>query len=542
MFGARSKEIEGNTQTHEEIRVSKMESSTAVSSETTILHLNDDCLLGVFEYFDSRDLYSVANVCTRFRENAQIQYLYSKFNNAYEVRVDSPHGLLEKLLKVERFLRSFGVCIKTIDLMYSKVLHFDNYARHPAMVYINQIFKLLNRYCCGGALTKLMIDGSIFMTDDINCLVRPIFQHLQILKLRECQLSKSFASELSQWAPNLRELECSYIIGPNVPITNRKRFFGNTETPRFPKLERLSINAVPSVNNKHIQRFLKWNPQLKHIELFHCSGVNEDTFRSIAKYVPKIETILYCATKPRIYDFEHFGHFSNLKSLRLKFSGKRWKNLNLAFFNMMAVLYEIDMANIPLEHLRLENIVVIEHDAFINAISNLKKLKTLGLISIAKSDERNFNIVEICKRLTELTEIYFLRRENSGHPYYFTRDSACRLSAADLLEMIRNAKKLEILCIVGYNSSKEVINSDTYEEMLTISETERDTEAPLKIILSDRCFKPYFETIEPHESLTLIISEIISRGFFYANDLHSYSDAYYYHHRHILKKFRLPRK
>lgn len=513
-----------------------MESSIAStsSSETTILHLNDDCLLSVFEYFDSSELSSIADVCTRFRENAQTQFSYSKFNDAYEVRVDSSHRLPEKLVQVQKCLRNFGACIKAIDLTYSRVLNIDIHARHTPLEYFYQIFKLLIRYCCDGALTELVIDGSIFMSDDVNCLMRPIFQHLQILKLRECQMSKSFVFELSRWAPNLRELECSYIIGPNVPMMNRRRFFGETETPRFPKLERIAFNTLHSVNDKHMQRFLRSNLQLKHIELFHCSGVTEDIFRSIADYVPQIETIRYCGVETRVYDFQHFGHFRNLRSLRLDFSEQGWRVLrlgdNLAFFNLMAVLYEIAMANIPLEHLRLESFEIIEVEAFANVISRMKKLKTLGLISI-KIEEMGapkVNMVEICKHLTELTEIYL----SSSRTY----------SVKNLLKLIRNAKKLEILCSVGYGSSTEVINRDTYQEMLSIAETERDTETPLKIILSDRCFTPNFEPIEPHASLTLIVSEIISRSYLYANDLQSYQDVHYYHHRHMFKKIRLSHK
>lgn len=86
--------------------------SIASSEEdaTTILTLNDDCFLEIFQYLDLIDLCAVADTCRRFRQNAKACFAYSKRENlnlGNDVLSDGESGRLENFESAETFLRIY---------------------------------------------------------------------------------------------------------------------------------------------------------------------------------------------------------------------------------------------------------------------------------------------------------------------------------------------------------------------------------------------------------------------------------------------------
>lgn len=111
------------------------------NSDTDILVLNDDCLLEVFNHLDLTDLVSTADVCRRFRQNAQDHFASPKFKNdtlyirclqkldvfyvpkqnireAIESRIihcdeDYSHS---NLIRISGLLRNFGAYVKSLSI------------------------------------------------------------------------------------------------------------------------------------------------------------------------------------------------------------------------------------------------------------------------------------------------------------------------------------------------------------------------------------------------------------------------------------------
>lgn len=135
---------------------SSSSSSDASNGASNILSLNDDCLLHVFQYLDLPSLSAVADVCSRFRENAQSQFSYSKWKNSYSIVYCSCVGELEiqyRLGRIASLLRNFGHLIEAIDL---EVQHY--HCRTPRK-YHKTFAQLLRRYC-SETLDKLTLQWS----------------------------------------------------------------------------------------------------------------------------------------------------------------------------------------------------------------------------------------------------------------------------------------------------------------------------------------------------------------------------------------------
>lgn len=118
-------------------------SSKSKSKRSTILILNDDCLLEIFKYLRPIDLATVADVCARFRQNAQRHYANSKFTkiklpmdlcrNDYrsERRLLKDRRIMRK--RTASILRNFGPFITSVNIRRDMNL--------------NECIELINRYC-----------------------------------------------------------------------------------------------------------------------------------------------------------------------------------------------------------------------------------------------------------------------------------------------------------------------------------------------------------------------------------------------------------
>lgn len=396
-------------------------------SSTTILDLNDDCLLEVFRYGDMFDLADYADVCTRFRGIAAERFYQSKFREIDFVEIfyrlkryftyyeDESAGLR----KFSSVLRNFGGLLITIKV--------SKYYKPHACV------ELLNRYCCApGTLNEL----SLRFCEPSDAQMRlspPLFFHLRKLTLSEYQFEDSFLKMLPVWSPNLQEL-----IVADLNNSNKVPNQFNGLSVQFPKLDCISFRQVHTMKNTNLTKFLELNPQLKSISLFK-SSINISIFQSIAKYVPEIDSILYIIERSSSFIAEIPKCFDKLKKLKL-LSFECGDPLHTA-----SIFCEIAAAKVPLEQLYLRDINfdrIMDQDIstrqqynhFLDNISKLTSLRTLWLEMVENLSASH--ILDICKYVMELTELRLSILSNTPNH---------NLSEDILLECIDNAKNCGFL-------------------------------------------------------------------------------------------------
>lgn len=74
--------------------------------------LPDECLLGIFEYIDVKDLANVADTCTKFRSVAKDIFANEFSSMSYEPSIDEMDART-----LARVLRNFGACMESFVLI-----------------------------------------------------------------------------------------------------------------------------------------------------------------------------------------------------------------------------------------------------------------------------------------------------------------------------------------------------------------------------------------------------------------------------------------
>lgn len=383
----------------------KMQTSLqSTNSPTTILDLNDNCLLEVFGFLDSRELIAAADVCTRFRENAahfsrtKTETLHLTEHSAHSVYVYSR-------------LRMFGAFVKSVSI------DMDGVAEKPRTKYGKRFIEVSSRYC-----TKMHIELMIYnldLNDEIAFLMQPLLARVRKLFLCNCKFGKSFRQNLPLWSPELLELE----FGPDWISEND----GEKAIDRkFPKLE--SISAFwghDNVKNIDFKVFMMQNPQLKRVHMKHCKVLNESIFQSIATYVPQIEEIAFnTGDSIDINSIKYIGQLRNLKSFSFEVTCRDDHMLQ-------SILQELASAKNSLESLEIGYFtfgLCGNENKLIELISKFQNLKKLQLR--CSRDLKAVHLIKICKHLKNLSEICVYAKYSE-------------MTLDDFLELVRNAEKLQ---------------------------------------------------------------------------------------------------
>lgn len=468
--------------------------STTSLCETTILDLNDDCLLHIFKHLsEEEDLIAVANVCTRFRLNVQDSFSrFSRFKSLYRFRFCDSVELFGACL----MLRNFGTFIETIEL---ELRYLDAFTRSQCEKLTEKSLQLLKQYSRPSGLTILGYE----IRDNIELIFRPLLLRLRKLVLVDCKVSAELLDSLPKLAPSLRVLKFKHTLIHTSNNENQPFDFSQT---KFPKLEEITFDRV-KLHNTCVDDFLKRNPQLKKIKTFFCP-LNDYVLKSIAEHVLSIEEIKYAphrvlAAAPTNFDaIKNFGQFKSLKLLELHLDEIQQSSLWV-----IAAVQELAATNIPLVDLRLRKFYLgKESDRFFDAIVKLKSLKRLDLHY--NYDLSMVQIFEICKHLTELYRFDIRRYEKT---VFFSFDN--------ILKIIRMLKNVQIF---SYYNEAEVkdkicINAEDYKQ-IAIAVKNRWNKTHMKIGLDEANYTANIpdELINSYkDSLTLIISNAF---MFYGSD------------------------
>lgn len=224
--------------------------------------MNDDRLLEVLSHLDLPDLCAVADVCSRFRENANVTFVhstYNHFNLPYGVEREWDGDSCNLLLLISQVLRLFGRYIDTIVA--------SCWVRKLPPNYQRRIIELLVQYC-SGFLKELTLPGTLELTDvlseEITFEMRPLLKSLQALSI--CRASKLLRKMLPFWCTELRRLKIINVPAENID-GNIWRFHG------LEKLVWLSLYLIHDLTNDDVREVLKSNPELKTIYISQCANI-----------------------------------------------------------------------------------------------------------------------------------------------------------------------------------------------------------------------------------------------------------------------------
>lgn len=492
-----------------------VEMDSAVAKDaSTILTLNDDCLLEVFQHFNVPDLCSVADVCSRFRQNAKYCFAHSKKDNL-DITLDigdhtgaflpmrciiagrksqrlirETPTLKQALSRASRVLRNFGeFIVKFRDGAFFRGAIEWN-AEWKKKYYTRQIIELLLRYSCG-TLAEMDL-SSYHFEDDFAPMMRPLVEHLHKLSLSYCKIDEEFLRLCLLWCEELRELYLS------VVEVAWKRFDWLHQP--FPKLVKISIVCVEYLEANDIVEMLKCNPQLKEIKICNPMPANEyklltidSVLPPIAKYVPEIETLRLFLMRADISfcreTVECFSQLSKLTSLTLDLGRNRD-----VLDGIVSAINTIAAANIQLKFLQLHHVnCTHKADQFFRDICKFKQLEALVLAWCHGFTA--YHLMEVFEHCSEISRLVFL--------------VSVRLEPKHIIETVRLLPKLRLLRIgqTSRNHKKFKIDIYIFKQLLRIVENRREP-IHLEIKLPESCYtqKVPIDLAEAHKKSLSIIS------------------------------------
>lgn len=307
----------------------------------------------VFYHMNLLDLCAVAEVCNRFKQNAQVCFALSQKTNLVLMKDvqsagDTPNQILSKTLKV---LRNFGKSVVAFTEQNDEQFYIETHTELWQIIR-RKIIELLIRYSSGN-LTELGI-VQFNSTDDIAPTVRPLIERLHKFQLLNCTIRETSLGMriLLLRASELRELRIETIHGGQFDCLHRP----------FPALVKVVLKAIDNLNSDDITEMLKYNPQLKQIELSYNKGVNTldstgNILPSIAKHVRGIESpnisLMPRRSPLNRLNVNYFGQLSKLRSLSLVVLF-RCEDTDYIVSEICA----ISLVNIALKHLVLKNLEV----------------------------------------------------------------------------------------------------------------------------------------------------------------------------------------
>lgn len=332
--------------------------------EPIIDKLNDVCLQRIFKFLHLRDLSNMAQVCKRFKLNAEEVFKASNTNlDILQLIEDDDEfhsewfmirSLSESFLKMtEQLLLNFGPFIQTLSLTGT--------GEKDGMDE-NRLLMLVNRYCT--TLKELTLDG-MGRSDEFSTDLLPMFARLEKLTVSTVDVCDSFVAIFS----DCRDL--LYLNVSGVPATMWMEH-------KFPKLETLDIHDNWEFETTGYESFLKSHDNLRTLRYRNSFIVSED-FAVISKYLLKLETF-HCIFE-EMYDYdddevevdvihENIVQLSKLKSLT-----------NLTFMceesAMKLLVNAFGKENSRIEHFEIVDCRI--DSELIVGLCKLQSLKTLKL-------------------------------------------------------------------------------------------------------------------------------------------------------------------
>lgn len=412
-----------DTQPTESQHEPKTKTHNQLVQPTQIDDLCDDVLQETFRYLDTFELTIVAEVCKKFKRNAQTVFSFQQKNMTAEFKITARHSvnhnISAKLISIRRLpsvLENFGPFL--FDLEISLEYEFKRISKYtPAVV------KWLVQYC-GETLNSLKLWHFVFDTETISEF-QPLLRRLQKFSLNDCQFkTESNFSEIFSCASELREIKITQIFD-----YDGEHYVNFKVRVNIPKLEALAIHEYEyGISTATIDNFLVMNPQLKQLDIHNYNYNDDDSesylFETMAQYTPHMEKLRLCCYFPTEFNnfiekAKNLKHLTALKSLDIDCQGDPFS----------VVISELVAANIPLESLTMSNFIVDQELVIgVSRLTRLRKLEFEG------SEIKMSYVLEIVKHLPEIIELIIEMLINPPTE-----------SASDLVEIVKSAPKLKFM-------------------------------------------------------------------------------------------------
>lgn len=380
----------------------------------------------MFQHLNVQDLSGVADVCVRFRQNAQATFI-TKYKHKVEIK--DTVGVADEF---EAILRNFGQSLHFLEI--SSGLHGINDI---------ETLQMVNQHAT--ALQSLTLYRFALTEDMIN--VRAVFENLYSLSLIYCDLQKGGEKLLSECT----ELKALRMYGNDCE--------DNGISITFSKLEEVFLHPYYDEDGEiQVKKFIAVNSTLKRLKLgystryeFRCDAIDMIREHLYSLGHVKIGNIFRHRNAQK-EQFEkcvkHLDRWDSLQMLQLPLDG----------FGTL-LLNEFAKINLPIECLSHSCVEIAR------AIE-----KHRGESYLTRFDLPEDYVIDLVNKLPQMEELDLLYRITSN------------ITAAGIQKIIESSKKLSYLGI--YNARNIQIEMDDYQMMLNAVQN-RGTKIPLSICLGN---------------------------------------------------------
>lgn len=390
--------------------------------------VDDACLKKVLELLNLRDLCSAAEVCQRFKRNADdvFKSLYTRLNILKLIEGDEDYHdkwftirwLSEKFLKsAEQLFRNFGSFIELLRLTGSgKDYGMDD----------NDLLTLVKGYCSSlKELTLVNIGQDEFSTELV-----PLFAGLEKLHILN-QFGNDTSESFYALFCDCRELQYLSVNGIAAPLWMNKK---------FPKLETLVIESYWAFDDINFEAFLKLHSKLRTFKLID-NDVFSGHIAAVSNDCPQLEK--FCCVG-QIEDFDNEGEDA-IKQDVLQLS--KLKSLKSLTFMCEASLMKLLVDAFVNEHVLLNYLEIINCKIDSELIVGVSKLKSLKTLKLTGCEMVNETFMKLSEYLNELEKVIIKDIEG------FNVDDDKVL--AQNICFVKSTKNLDQ---VPYQSSADILN------------------------------------------------------------------------------------
>lgn len=414
---------------------------------TYLLNLNDDCLYAIFslKFVNIMDLCSVAESCTRLKQIANRIF-------AGTHKICNFNGMsLKTIHEMRRFLLNFGSSITELTIEES-----NEFEKMSA-----RILDLVIRYCCKTlqSLTLKKYEITVYLTSKL----RPMFNNLQKLCIEGGSIEGA-GKHLFSNCGSLVELKV-------INLENETEDFGIIFENRFPKLERFKYEKkYDDYGDYNLEEFVSRHKRLKTFSMKHFEDDCTSLLPVIAENCKDLENLRIVGTghaNPANYEeaLKSLLALGKLKKLKIKcadanitkFIQELTKLSSLEFLELWYANCDAEL--IPaLAQLKTVNVLRLRYChqlKNLNALADLKHLNELSIVLHPETNEIQFDLVQMIKRLTNLKK---LTLEMDATGVTFTIDKRMYLKIVDAVRG-RSGRSSPFLEIKTGNVADDVVES-----------------------------------------------------------------------------------
>lgn len=408
---------------------SSSKNSTEEPEGTNILHLNDDCLMLIFERVNLMEHIALKRTCTRFQGIVDIIFKRHKY---FDFNTEPCDKICLTMLDTRDILTEVGPHIEHLCISP------ENFARAGV-----RILNLIPRNCLH--LTELEIRG-FTMNPKVLKNLEVVFKSLRGLTLIACGIGDNVEKFLTN-AKSLERLN----LASNSEITGKC-------LKVLKNIKSLNLESCQNIQGKPFSAFTENNKSLEYLNIEGCRRLTPEAIKSIATNLSELSHLV-CNNCYDSVDSTKMAVIGTLSKL------KRIQFIANSFTQIDPIIQAFSTTN-QLEYFDLSDGIFASMDFdLLQGLTNLKVLKLNYKIDFLDShlsklcDNGKFEELHIagCSNITDGQLIEFIKK----NPNLKLLDmSCCRISerlifsAVDILrEQARtNGVRAPLKMIVGQST------------------------------------------------------------------------------------------